>query len=143
MISVMEICKNIYLQRFCRIYFLIVFVLANAWVPIHAAVDVDTAIPQQQSDEKEETQKQYLERTWYKSTFPTTMASVRYHTKKHGNGRSSVEYTEDAMKFYKRYKHLGKPVVLHDGKNTPGIKIKRKQAGGYWTSDGRLVTYWD
>lgn len=87
------------------------------------------------------TDKEYFEKTWYKSTFPRTIDSVLYHTRKHGKGRSPLKYTQDAIAFYDKYKHLGKRVKLSDG--TPGIKIRVGIAGGYWTSDGRIVTFWD
>jgi RHS repeat-associated protein len=92
----------------------------------------------------------YLNDSWYKSTFPNRTQSVQYHLAKHGNGRTAVEYTRDAMDFFAQNQSLGKAVILRDG--TAGIKIATKQPlpgggvqkiGGYWTSDGRLVTYWD
>jgi hypothetical protein len=53
------------------------------------------------------------------------------------------------MDFFKQNKNLGQSVVLKDG--TAGIKIqvktrvggKTQKIGGYWTKDGRLVTFWD
>lgn len=92
----------------------------------------------------------YLNDSWYKSTFPNRTQSVQYHLAKHGNGRTAVEYTRDAMDFFAQNQSLGKAVILRDG--TAGIKIASKQplpgggvqkVGGYWTSEGRLVTYWD
>lgn len=92
----------------------------------------------------------YLNDTWYKSTFPNRTQSVQYHLAKHGKGRTAVEYTQDAMDFFAQNRSLGQSVILRDG--TAGIKISTKQplpgggtqrVGGYWTNDGRLVTYWD
>lgn len=92
----------------------------------------------------------YLNDTWYKSTFPNRTQSVQYHLAKHGKGRTAVEYTQDAMGFFAQNRSLGQSVILRDG--TAGIKISTKQplpgggtqkVGGYWTNDGRLVTYWD
>ena len=92
----------------------------------------------------------YLKDTWYKSTFPNRTQSVQYHLAKHGKGRTAVQYTQDAMDFFAQNRSLGQSVILRDG--TAGIKIATKQprpgggvqrVGGYWTSDGRLVTYWD
>lgn len=93
---------------------------------------------------------QYLFNTWHKSTSPNRTQSVNYHLGQHGKGRSAVQYTEDAMDFFGQNRSLGVPVTLRDG--TAGIKIATKQqlpgggvhkVGGYWTSDGRLVTFWD
>ena len=92
----------------------------------------------------------YLFNNWHKSTFPNRTQSVNYHAAQHGNGRSAVKYTQDAMDFFAQNRSMGVPVTLRDG--TAGIKIATKQplpgggvqkVGGYWTSDGRLVTYWD
>lgn len=92
----------------------------------------------------------YLNDSWYKSTFPNRTQSVQYHLAQHGKGRTAVEYTRDAMDFFAQNQSLGKAVILRDG--TAGIKIATKQplpgggvqkVGGYWTSDGRLVTFWD
>ena len=64
-----------------------------------------------------------------------------YHVAGHGKGRSAGDYTKDAMTFFEQNKSLGIPWTLKDG--TPGIKIKIGKTGGYWTQDGRLVTFWD
>ena len=53
------------------------------------------------------------------------------------------------MTFFNKYKSLGKDVILKDG--TEGIKVQTKQvingktvkSGGYWTKEGKLVTFWD
>jgi len=54
------------------------------------------------------------------------------------------------MDFFQKNRQLGQEVILKDG--TAGIKIQMKvsvpgqktqKIGGYWTSDGRLVTFWD
>lgn len=91
---------------------------------------------------------QYLFNTWHKGTFENRTRSVNYHLARHGKGRSAVEYTRDAMDFFAANRSLRVPVILKDG--SAGIKIATKQPGGgvqkvagYWTSDGRLVTFWD
>lgn len=113
---------------------------------IIAALLITFAIPKT-SDQSQRTtpvnEREYLEQTWYKSTFPTTMDSVHYHVKKHGKGRNAVQYTQDAMAFYERYKNRGRRVTLKDRQHTPGIKIRVNNAGGLWTEDGKLVTFWD
>lgn len=69
---------------------------------------------------------------------------------KHARGRTAVEYTQDAMSFYEKNKHLGTKVILKDGSR--GIKIQTKtltaegkigKVGGFWTESGKLVTFWD
>lgn len=90
---------------------------------------------------KEKKEEAFIREHWYKSTFPTTMDSVRYHVKKHGMGKSPLRYTKDALKFYKKNKHLGKKRTLADGK-TKGIKITTSTKGGIFTLDGHIVTFW-
>ena len=55
------------------------------------------------------------------------------------------KYTDDAMDFFYKNKNFGKEVTLKDG--TKGIKIQtgtgKNRVGGYWTHDGKLVTFWD
>ena len=92
----------------------------------------------------------YLADNWHQGTFPNRTQTVSYHLAKHGKGRSATEYTRDAMDFFQKNRHLGQDVILRDG--SAGIKIQTKvsmpgqktqKIGGYWTSDGRLVTFWD
>jgi|GEM_PF-3014123 uncharacterized protein YukE len=99
------------------------------------------------SSNSEET---YLHKTWHKGRSSYINQSIQYHVAKHGKGKTAVEYTRAAMDFFEKHKHLGEEVVLNDG--TPGIKIrtkfkvqnkKTKSIGGYWTKDGKLVTFWD
>lgn len=80
------------------------------------------------------------ERFWTKSTFPTRKASIEYHTKKHGHGRSPLQYTRDAISFHKKYYYLRRPVILKDGNE--GYKIRKGERGGTWTKSGKIVTFW-
>ena len=64
-------------------------------------------------------------------------------------GRTASQYTQDAMNFFNKNKAFGQNMILKDG--TQGIKIQTKQiingktrrVGGYWTRDGRMITFWD
>lgn len=93
---------------------------------------------------------QYLFDTWHRATFNSRLESIRYHLGRHGRGRSAVEYTRDAMRFFSQHGHQGKPVILRDG--TAGVRIQTKltdpsgairRIGGFWTEHGKLVTFWD
>jgi len=93
---------------------------------------------------------QYLSDNWHPATFPNRTQSINYHLAKHGNGRTAFEYTRDAQQFFSQNRDLATEVILRDG--TPGLRIQTKvplpgggtnNVGGYWTSDGRLVTFWD
>lgn len=77
---------------------------------------------------------------WDKGTFPTQQASIDYHTKKHGNGRSQLHYTRDAVNFYAKYNYLKFPYTLQDG--SQGYKIKKGAEGGIWTKEGKILTFW-
>ena len=92
----------------------------------------------------------YTVKNWHSGTFPNRSQSITYHLGKHGRGRTAFQYTRDAQDFFAKNKHLATKGTLKDG--TPGlrIQIKRpipgggtKKVGGWWTRDGRLVTFWD
>jgi len=82
---------------------------------------------------------------WHNGTFTSAFDSMEYHLAKHGKGRSIEQYTNEAMKFYNKNKNLGEKIILKDG--TIGIKIQtgtgKNKIGGYWTYDGKIVTFWD
>ncbi|WP_438433841.1 polymorphic toxin-type HINT domain-containing protein [Gorillibacterium sp. sgz500922] len=82
---------------------------------------------------------------WYKGTFGDVTETMDYHLRKHGKGRTPEEFTKDAMDFFKANKHLAEEVTLSTG--AKGYKIQtgtgKNKVGGYWTADGKLVTYWD
>jgi hypothetical protein len=88
-------------------------------------------------------------RTWHRGTFPDIAASLKYHLAKHGRGRTAIQYTRDAMSFSAANRHLATPIILKDG--TSGLRIQVKvitssgtqRIGGYWTTTGKLVTFWD
>lgn len=92
----------------------------------------------------------YLLDNWHPATFPNRTQSVNYHLARHGNGRTAFEYTRDAQNFFSQNRGLATQVTLRDG--TAGLRIQTKvpvpgggtrNVGGYWTTDGRLVTFWD
>jgi hypothetical protein len=92
----------------------------------------------------------YLMENWHKSTSDSRTDSIRYHLDEHGKGRSATEYTAAAMRFFEKNKHLAKECILRDG--SPGLQIKTKykdangktrKARGYWSIDGKLVTFAD
>jgi tetratricopeptide (TPR) repeat protein len=82
---------------------------------------------------------------WHKGTFNSSIDSMGYHLTKHGKGRTIEQYTNDAMKFYNKNKYLGEKIILKDG--TMGIKIQtgagKNKVGGYWSYDGKIITFWD
>ena len=85
---------------------------------------------------------EFLLSNWYRSTFFSTSGTVAYHWMKHAQryGKTAVEYTKDAVDFFQKNQQLGKPATLGDG--TVGVLIRTKGPGGYFTPDGRVVTFW-
>ena len=81
---------------------------------------------------------------WYKSTFPNEMQSLQYHWQKHGQsfGNTMDEYTNDALTFFAHNKHLGQNITLKDGSSGILIRSGKGQPGGYFTSQGQIVTFW-
>lgn len=77
---------------------------------------------------------------WHKGTFDSVDESIEYHLQKHGKGRSLEEYTNAAMRFFRVNRDKARQVVLKDG--TKGLQL-RGDTGGYWTENGKLVTFWD
>jgi hypothetical protein len=78
---------------------------------------------------------------WYRSTFPNGAASLKYHCKKHGNGKPCDQYTRDAISFCKSNLKSARPMALKDG--TPAIKIRRGTVGGYFKENcSQIVTFW-
>jgi hypothetical protein len=113
------------------------------------AIALATRSPGRVADRSAQAAGKYLNASWHKGTFPNKLQSVEYHLAKHGKGRSATQYTKDAMNFFEKNKQFGKSVTLSDG--TAGIKIQTKvkvdgktqNVGGYWTNEGKLVTFWD
>lgn len=93
---------------------------------------------------------QFLYDNYHRGTGPSKSQSLIRHIAKHGKGRSAVKYVQDSMDFFQKNKHLAQPYTLMDG--TAGLVIKTKgvdalgkvvKVGGFWTADGKLVTFWD
>lgn len=61
---------------------------------------------------------------WNKGTFENRMQSLKYHYQKHGNGRGIARYTDDSLDFFAKNKHLGKEVILKNGKQGVSINFK-------------------
>ncbi|MBI5216818.1 MAG: RHS repeat-associated core domain-containing protein [Ignavibacteriae bacterium] len=79
---------------------------------------------------------------WHKGTFRSAASSLKYHLKKHGAGRGMEQYVKDAKDFFKQNYNKGQIVTLKDG--TPGILIRTQGGGqgGYFTLDGKPVSFW-
>ncbi|HDR7389955.1 TPA: RHS repeat-associated core domain-containing protein [Bacillus toyonensis] len=75
-------------------------------------------------------------RHWSKGTFKSRSKSLAYHHKKHVTWKEKSygqkRYTDMARSFYRSNKHLRQEVVLSNGKK-----------GGYYTKNGKIITYWN
>jgi len=89
--------------------------------------------------------------SWYRSSFPNKMQSLRYHYRVHvvkdGIKKSMTEYTQDANDLFHKYaysKEFARDWPIKDGKGTKGIKITlgSGKRGGIFTSSGQIVSFW-
>ncbi|MGL5041763.1 MAG: RHS repeat-associated core domain-containing protein, partial [Culicoidibacterales bacterium] len=86
--------------------------------------------------------------SWNEGTFDSPHSSAEYHYNKHvinkGLNKTFKEYTQDAMNFYNKYKDSSSAEqhVMNNGKQ--GIRIKNiaGEGGGYFTNDGKIITFW-
>ena len=81
---------------------------------------------------------------WDQATFPTAHECAFYHWQKHASylGKSPEEYTSDALDFFKREKERARPLTLKNGERGFIIRTGPGGPGGYFTQDGRVVSFW-
>ena len=72
------------------------------------------------------------------------MQSLRYHLEKHGNGRTYLEYVTDGKNFFETNKDKAVELTLKNGQAGYSIKLKNNgtRSGGFWTKDGKMITFW-
>ncbi len=83
--------------------------------------------------------------SWHRATFATEAESAAYHYGRHvlrpGLTHTFPQYTRDALTTFEQFGGLAKPVTLRDG--SPGLLFRNPgNPGGYFTPDGRIVTFW-
>jgi RHS repeat-associated protein len=79
---------------------------------------------------------------WAQGTFGNVVKSMEYHFAKHGAGRTLKQYTDDAAAFFAKNKGQAQWGTWNP-KWAPSYRLKVGDKGGYFTSDGRILTYWD
>ena len=86
----------------------------------------------------------------YQGTFESSEKALAYHLMKHGNGRTAEQYIDDANAFFIKNRSLAEPTILQSGSKGFSIKTKGtdtngkvKRIGGFFTEDGKVVTFWD
>jgi RHS repeat-associated protein len=79
---------------------------------------------------------------WARGTFATAADSIAYHFAKHGGARTLGQYTDDGARFFAENRGLAQW-----GKWNPrweeSFRLKLGEQGGYFTADGRILSYWD
>ena len=80
-------------------------------------------------------------KAWDKGTFPTKLDSILYHFGKHGNGRTLAQYTADALAIWNANKGAATWGTWNP-KWAPSWRLKMPPQGGYFTGDGRILTFW-
>lgn len=79
---------------------------------------------------------------WAKGTFESVADSIEYHFTKHGSGRTLQKYTEDAVQFFQKNKGQAQWGKWNPSWE-PSYRLKIGNQGGYYTTDGRVLSYWD
>ncbi len=81
---------------------------------------------------------------WDQATFANVYDCARYHWQKHASylGKTPEEYTKDALQFFNKEKGRARTLTLRNGE--PGLVIRTGPGGpgGYFTQDGRVVSFW-
>jgi RHS repeat-associated protein len=79
---------------------------------------------------------------WARGTFENVVDSMEYHFGKHGSGRTLEQYTDDALGFFEQ--NRGEAQWGKWSPNwEPAYRLKLGSQGGYFTSEGSVITYWD
>src|SRR5947209_19113566 len=79
---------------------------------------------------------------WDQGTFPTKIDSLLYHLDKHGKGRTLSQYTAAAGAFWSR----NRSAAVWGTWNAAwarSFRLKVPPRGGYFTSTGGILTFWD
>jgi len=79
---------------------------------------------------------------WAKGTFGNVVDSLEYHFGKHGAGRTLQQYTDDAAKFFQQNKGQAQWGKWNPNWE-PAYRLKVGGQGGYFTGDGKILTFWD
>jgi hypothetical protein len=68
--------------------------------------------------------------------------SITYHYQRHGNGRTLQQYTDAAVRFFEQNKAQAQWGQWNPNW-APSFRLKVGSQAGYYTKDGRILTYWD
>jgi hypothetical protein len=81
-----------------------------------------------------------ITRHWAQGTFGNVTSSIEYHYAKHGAGRTVAKYTDDAVEFFQKHKGQAQWGTWNPNW-PPSYRLKIGPQGGYFTADGRILTY--
>lgn len=82
--------------------------------------------------------------SWHKGTFKNKVQSIKYHYDKHvvrkGINKTIAQYTDDALKFHDKFKHLAEPTkILKSG--AEGFRIITPKGRGIYTTTRKIVSF--
>ena len=79
---------------------------------------------------------------WDKGTFATRYGSLKYHYNKHANGLSPTQYTQYALDFVSFNSSSFKYTFNFKFGNASWYFNNLFGVGGYFTSAGKIITFW-
>ena len=79
---------------------------------------------------------------WDKGTFATRYGSLKYHYSKHANGLSPAQYTQYALDFVSFNSSSFKYTFNYKFGNVSWYYNNMFGVGGYYTSAGKIITFW-
>lgn len=87
-------------------------------------------------------------KAWSPGTGKSRFNSMKYHYNKHAvkegffKNNNIVKYTKDALKFSRNNKSVMKYTYNHKYGNASWYFNYIKGSGGYYTSSGRILSFW-
>lgn len=84
----------------------------------------------------------YNAKYWDKGTFKNSRASLKYHYAKHGNGLTPTQYTQSALDFSAFNSSSFRYTYNYNYNNASWYFNNMYGVGGYFTSSGKIITFW-
>ena len=84
----------------------------------------------------------YNAKYWDKGTFKNSRASLKYHYAKHGKGLTPTQYTQTALDFSVFNSSSFKYTYSYKYNNASWYFNNMYGVGGYFTSSGKIITFW-
>ena len=84
----------------------------------------------------------YNAKYWDKGTFKNSRASLKYHYAKHGNGLTPTQYTQSALDFSAFNSSSFRYTYNYNYNNASWYFNNMYGVEGYFTSSGKIITFW-